>query len=391
MDQELQDIGDACELVTERIVEPVQGMHRVISDRVFRYVGPPGAPVRAVHDPLVEHVYRIIPRLARAAGTGAASAVASRNPELEPVSRSRRGSGWQAAINGLWGDRLARRGNSLAVPLSVRTGPGALDLEPSSLTAAYPAAGRHVVILLHGLGQTERCWHRGVDGGVQGALAAIPGLTPLPVRYNTGLPIGQAGDDLAEMLALIHRNWPVEDPSISLVGYSMGGLMARRAWATASAAGQAWAMRTRHLITIGSPHTGSPLARAAQVGAVALGLTRTSRPLGDFISGQSPGMKNLRDGAGVAEAWGGAIAAQSTTATLPLREHVIAAVVTGDRSHPFGVIAGDLVVRVGSATAGSEAAENVRVIGQRRHFDLLTDRQIIEQLVAWLADEAAGD
>jgi pimeloyl-ACP methyl ester carboxylesterase len=393
MDDELRDVGDACQLVAGSIVEPVQGMHRVISDRVFKYVGPPGSPIRAVHDPMVEQIYRGIPVLAGAAGAGAASAVALRSPQLDPISRSRRGSAWHAAINGLWGDRLAERGNSLAIPLSVRNGPEALDLEPESLATAYPLASRHIVVLLHGLGQTERCWDRRGEGGESmfSSLASTPGLTPLSVRYNTGLAVEQSGQALAEMLEVIYHHWPVADPHISLVGYSMGGLIARRAWVTAAAAGMDWVPASRHLITIGSPHAGSSVAKAAQLGAAALGLARTSRPLGVFVADQSPGMKNLRDGAGVADMWGGAVAVQSEGATVPIREHVIAAVVTGDRSHPVGLIAGDLVVRVGSAIAASDGAENVKVLGRRRHFDLLADREIIEQLVSWLGSDAGGD
>ena len=49
-DEELQDLGDAVGLVVDRLIQPVEGMHRVISGRAFKYVGPPGAPIQAVHD-----------------------------------------------------------------------------------------------------------------------------------------------------------------------------------------------------------------------------------------------------------------------------------------------------------------------------------------------------
>lgn len=393
MDKELRDIGEACEVVAERVVEPVQGMHRVISARVFRYVGPPGEPIRAVYDPAVAGLYRNIPRAVRVAGAGAAAAVALREFGVEPVSRSRIGSGWQAAVNALWGDRLVDRRNALAVSLSVRNRFRPVPIDSASLAAAFPDATRHVVVLLHGLGQTERCWsgRPGSQAGVLGALAAVPGITPLPVRYNSGLPVAQTGDELANLLSSIRESWPVEDAVVSLVGYSMGGLVARRAWTTAAMSGQAWARQARHLITIGSPHGGSPLARAAAVGAWMLKLTRTSRPLGEFIDAQSVGMKNMRDGAGVAEMWGGSVAAHSAVTAAPPREHVIAAVVTGEASHPVGALAGDLVVRVGSATASATLAENVRVLGGRRHFDLLADPRVTEQVVAWLQYGTGND
>jgi len=393
MDNELRDIGEACEVVAERVVEPVQGMHRVISSRTFRYLGPPGEPVRAVYEPVTDGIYRTIPRLVRVAGAGAAAALAQRAPEIEPVSRSRIGSGWQAAVNALWGDRLVERNNALAVSLTVRSGSQPVGVDRGSLAAAFPDATPHIAVLLHGLGQTERCWSGGSGdlSGVLGSLVETPGLTPVPVRYNTGLPVARTGDELSHLLSSIRRNWPVEHPVVSLVGYSMGGLVARRSWATAAASGEAWAEEARHLITIGAPHRGSPLARAAAAGAGILKLSRTSRPLGEFLDAQSVGMKNLRDGAGVAEMWGGAVSANSAGAAAGLREHVIAAVVTGDSSHPVGAVAGDLVVRVGSATAGTAHAANVRVLGRRRHFDLMRDPEVTAQVVGWLSDVDASD
>jgi hypothetical protein len=386
VDNELRDLPDATALVVERLVAPVEGMHTVISGRAFRYVGPPGAAVQAVHDTVVGGVYTAIRRAAGVIGFGAGAWLAPRLAETDPVSSSRAGSGVQAALNAVWGDELAARGNALAVSLSVRVDDQPVGLDRRSLAAAYPAASDHLVVLLHGLGQTERCWQSspGEDvGSVHDTLTAHAATTPVLVRYNSGLSVADTGAELAALLATLSDNWPVARPRISIVGYSMGGLVARSAYATAISADREWARRAQDLVTIGAPHHGSPIASGVRLGSRALRIARTSRPLSDFLETASAGIKDLEDGAAVARAWedAGAIPPGDSAG---IRQHFVAAVITGEPAHPFGVLVGDLVVRVSSATGHTLAPDNIRVLGSRRHFDLLSDADIVGQIVEWL-------
>jgi pimeloyl-ACP methyl ester carboxylesterase len=378
IDNELRHLGDAASLVVERLVGPVEGMHRAISGSAFRYVGAPGRPVQAVHDSMVGGVYSAVRRSAGLLGAGAGLLLANRMTETSPISESSKGAGLQAALNGVWGDELAARGNHLAVELSIRVDGSAVAVDRASLAAAYPEASNHIVILLHGLGQTERCWEPGLpDRLVEDSLA-----TPVLVRYNSGLSVEQTGIELAELVESLVDNWPDAQPRVSLVGYSMGGLVARSTYAAGTVSGHSWTRSARDLVTVGAPHHGSPVARGARIGSRILRITATTRPLGDFIETSSAGIKDLDDGAGVGQAWEAAGAASPE----PIRQHFLAAVVTDRERHPVGVVAGDLIVRVASAAGRSLGPRNVRVVGRRRHFSLLSDPDVLDQVIDWLGE-----
>ncbi len=392
IDNELRHLGDATALVVERLVQPVEGMHRVISARAFRYVGAVGGPVRAVHDTLVGGVYSSIRRGAGLLGAGVGALLAPGLSETSPVSGSSTGAGFQAALNGVWGDELSARGNALSLSLSIRVDGREVPLDRDSLAAGFPGATDHIAVLLHGLGQTEQCWggldHRSLPARFVEASVA----TPVLVRYNSGLPVESVGAELAELLESMSRYWPTVEPRISLVGYSMGGLLARSAYAAGIKSDHGWTKRADDLVTIGAPHHGSPIARGARFGSRALRLAATTRPLSDFIDTASAGIKDLEEGAGVAEAWEAAGVPSSSGSSI--RQHFIAAVVTGGERHPVGIVAGDLIVRVASAAGRSLGPRNVRVLGGRRHFNLLSDVEVLDQVVDWLgveADVRAGD
>jgi pimeloyl-ACP methyl ester carboxylesterase len=377
-DHELSDLGSAAEVVVERLVEPVEGMHRVISRRAFRYIGRPAAPVERAYAAITGAVYESIRRGARVVGDAAGAVWASRATDAHPISGSRTAAAWQSAINAVWGDHLDERAPGLSVAMSVRDGDRTIGVEPASVAATYPEAEPHVVVLVHGLGQTELCWHaksRAEDASIHGALAAQPGITPVPVRYNTGLPVARNGAQLVSLITALDEAWPVTGPRISLVGYSMGGLVARSAAATATAGDAPWADRLHRVVTVGTPHHGSPIVRGLNAVSQALGVTATTRPLAGLLGAVSEGIGDLRDGKGLAP-----------TGDRDLeRDHYVAGVVTDRSEHPLGALAGDLVVRVSSATDGAEPADNVRVVGRRRHFDLLADPAVAAQIVDWLA------
>ena len=77
-----------------------------------------------------------------------------------------------------------------------------------------------------------------------------------------------------------------------------------------------------------------------------------------------------------------------TGALEGVQEHFIAGVITSEPGHPMGALLGDLVVRVGSGIGRGRRrrieAKDVRVIGRRRHFDLVRDPEVHEQVREWL-------
>jgi triacylglycerol esterase/lipase EstA (alpha/beta hydrolase family) len=271
----------------------------------------------------------------------------------------------------VWGDELERRGSAMAIGMDVRDSSGsAVDLDPSSLAEAFPGASGRLILLLHGLGQTERCFSPSDTAPGVTEVLASSSFTPVLVRYNTGRTVAVNGRDLSALLEDMISAWPVPVTEVALVGYSMGGLVARAAIASGRSNADSWTDFVRHLITIATPHAGSPIEKSAEVASRALMLASQTRPLGGFVAQRSAGIRDLQTGAGLPAVFAGV-------------DHlVIASVMTASISHPIGSLVGDLVVRPGSATGGGRVVADDRVlIGGRRHHDILADPSIPQRIL----------
>ncbi|MFV1961403.1 MAG: esterase/lipase family protein [Acidimicrobiia bacterium] len=297
-------LGDLIDLATERLTAPIEGIHDAIADRWFGLAGRRGVPVRMVYRSMTTPIYRSVRLAGSAVGTAVglgAIAVASRK-ELRPLWHSPRGSGIQAVVNAVWGDELDRRGSSMSIDMGLRDVQGELiGLDADSLALAFPEPSPRLVVLVHGLGETERCWQGraaedGSEIGLAGALAS-DSFSPLLVRYNTGRHVSDNGVALAALLDEISRVWPVSVEEVALVGHSMGGLVARSAVYAGQEAGHGWVGVVRHVVALGSPHLGSPIEKGANIASWGLGLVPESRPLGEFLNHRSAGIKDLRFGA----------------------------------------------------------------------------------------------
>lgn len=203
---------------------------------------------------------------------------------LADASRPRRDA-WVSALNGVMGDHLARTANPLAIQMSLRR---------READAGLPA-GPDVLLLVHGLCMSDHQWRRrGHDHGQ--ALGNALGMTPVYAHYNSGLHVSANGAELAEQLERLVQGWPVALASLSIVGHSMGGLVARSALAQAQKAGLAWPAQLRRLVFLGTPHHGAPLERAGNWLHRGLGISRHAAPLARLAELRSEGITDLRHG-----------------------------------------------------------------------------------------------
>src|SRR5581483_5847116 len=151
-----------------------------------------------------------------------------------------------------WGDTLARRENGLALTMALRSGGRDVVLTRAGIRQAYPHATSRVAVFIHGLCETDDAWMLGgtrhVPYGFR--LQAELGYTPVYLRYNTGLHISENGRQLARLLDRILAAWPVEVHELSLIGHSMGGLVARSACHYGAEA--PWCGQIRHVFTLGA-------------------------------------------------------------------------------------------------------------------------------------------
>jgi pimeloyl-ACP methyl ester carboxylesterase len=306
------------------------------------------------------------------------------------------GAAAQAASNALWGDRVEAEHEVLAIPMAVRVGGADLTLSSPAVAAAFPRATPHVVVMVHGLVGDERWWHlrtRSGTGSYGDRLLRDHDLTPVVVRYNSGRHISENGRDLSALLECLVAAWPVPVASVSLVGHSMGGLVARSACHVGAESGADWTARTRVLVSLGTPHLGAPLERAAHVTDRALRLLPETEPFSRPLAARSAGIKDLRYGALVEEDWAGYDPDEflrNRCTQVPLLPHItyywVSSSLTHDPTHPVGRLLGDGLVLRASASGshiGFDEASGVHV-GAASHLHLMNHPEVYEQLAVWL-------
>jgi pimeloyl-ACP methyl ester carboxylesterase len=272
---------------------------------------------------------------------------------------------------------------------------GSIVAELAGVDSNFVRPARRLAVLIHGLAETEAIWRNalvgdGADSGLAASLTA-DGFTPLLLRYNTGCSISENGRELAALLDRVTAAWPVPVDEVALVGNSMGGLVARSALQEGRNRRFGWTTAVQRLVTVGSPHLGSPLEKLAAGASRALRFAPETRPISQFLESRSEGIKDLHSGAINDDEAHADRFTEHFVSLQPsgVEHHFIAGVVTANSEHPVGKMVGDLIVRAASATGRGrvrsvEAKESV-VLGGRRHFDLAGDPDVIAQIREWLS------
>ena len=180
-----------------------------------------------------------------------------------------------AVVNGVLGDWLAETKSPLAIPMRItRTGDGA-----------------KVVVLIHGSSMHDGHWSWQGHHHGEALARDLPGWSTAAVHYNSGLSIQDNGRLLAaELDALAGAE------EIAIVAHSMGGLVARVACQVAETEHRAWRAKLRTLVTLGTPHRGSPVERGGNLVEMLLPLSRYSAPLARLGKIRSVGVMDLRSG-----------------------------------------------------------------------------------------------
>ena len=378
-----QGLGDLITLGSERLTRPVEGMHRAITDRWTGFAGSWGAPIRQTSRVFTTPIYGAIRLVGEGVGrtVGFVATTGAGSKHLGPLWESRLGSGVQSVVNGLWGDELERQRSKLSIETSIRSRSGeAIEANPEALAAAFPEATPRVVLLLHGLGDTEHGWTgRDLEPGLAATLTDHS-FTPLLVRYNSGRSLSDNGRALSILLEQVIQMWPVAVSDVSLVGHSMGGLVAHNSLLAADEAGHRWRRQARNVVTLGTPHLGTPLEKSVHWASRILAHISETRPIGEFLDQRSTGIKDLGSGLGLET--DGEVA-----------HYYIAGAVTSKPGHPLAKLLGDLVVPVNSAIGTDRrkqvAAADVRVFAGRNHRALIHDPDVHEEILDWLTQSTS--
>jgi pimeloyl-ACP methyl ester carboxylesterase len=377
---------------TQRVTRVVEDMHRTIAS------GPPalGRPLALPARVLTSVVYGWIRGVTGLVGMGVDAALAPLTPLLGESAPSEERAAVVAALNGVIGDYLVETSNPLATEMVFCHEGRELVLRSASLREVFPDTDGRLLVLVHGSGMHEGQWAwRGHDHGA--ALARELGFSAIYLRYNSGLHISENGRAFAALLEELVAAWPVPVKEISILGHSMGGLVARSACRAAESAGLAWRSRLVRYVSLGTPHHGSPLERAGNIFHSLLGVSSYSAPIARLARLRSAGVTDLRFGNVLDEHWEGKQRFDheiDTRASLPLPDgvacHAIAASLSrSDAAKPRG----DGLVPIPSALGKHERSElgldfpeaNQWIAFETGHLDLLNRPEVYERLRSWFA------
>lgn len=313
-------------------------------------------------------------------------------------------------VNGLVGDHVRAHDNDLDLGMVLRFEDRYFAPENAADVLADQGTDR-VAVFVHGLASTEVAW--AINGeqawgspeknfGTQ--LQADLGYTPLFLRYNSGLHVSDNGQAFAQVLSTLVEHYPRPIRSLALIGHSMGGLIARSAThyahqRTPTGDASAWLDRLHHIITLGTPHYGSPLAQAGHLLTVGLGSvdTAATQVIAAVGRQRSAAIKDLRSGYLVQEDWHGhdpdawVSAPRSDVAFVDGVTYVfIGSTVTSDAGDPVGRWVGDLLVHLPSATHAPAETQRASFpieryeVGGLNHLNLQNHPRVYEQVVRHL-------
>lgn len=319
-------------------------------------------------------------------------------PPLHHIPETPKRAALIATLNGVMGDALVESHNALATPMTLRYQGEPLDWQ--AMPTDLPREGR-VLLMVHGLCMNDLQWqtlYQGepVNHGEQ--LANALGYQPFYVRYNSGLPIAQNGQALALLLEQLLTHWPGDLKEITIMGYSMGGLIARSACHHAGVAGLTWPAHLANLIFLGTPHHGAPLEHAGHWLEQLLPASAYTEPFVRLTRLRSTGIKDLRHGK-VIETLAPpdpAVPMRDPREPLPLpcgvNCYAIAATTAAKRSLLADRLIGDGLVPLRSALGQhSEARHQLAflpahtlIVYRTSHMALLGSPQVGQQLLRWL-------
>ena len=221
----------------------------------------------------------------------------------------------RSILNGVVGDYLAKENNPLAIEMAFYHQDQVLDLKGSLTQQMHDQANKplsnKIIVLVHGLTNLETVWDFKSDIGSEEAsqqsvnkdnyglrVQESYGFTPFYLRYNTGLSIKENGEKLNRLLCQLKASYPIEIDEIVLMGFSMGGLLARSAQQIAQDTQAQWIEKLSNCYYIGTPHEGSPLEKFGHLTSSIVRLIPREyiSHWADWIDVRSEGIQDLKHG-----------------------------------------------------------------------------------------------
>ena len=391
---DLRGIGQlAVDGVTE-VTDLVEAMHAAITHLPAMI----GQQAPATTTGLTGAIYSSVRGVTRLVGNGLDASLSWFTPLLGASERSASRQATLAAVNGVLGDHLEATGNPLAIEMQLRVQGKAIPLTRKALSTRFPEVSGKILILIHGLCMDDLQWNYAEHDHGQ-SLADELGYTALYLNYNSGRHISRNGQQLSKLLNQLVKGWPAPVTEITLLGHSMGGLVARSAIDDAFGKRLTWSKLPVRVVFLGVPHHGAPLERAGSWIDMLVGISPYSAPFVRLGQMRSAGIQDLRHGNLRDVDWqdrdGDARADARTPLPLPrqVTAYAIAASTQSRRKDDDDSRAtGDGLVPIDSALGRHpDNAFNLRIPKARQwvgyginHLELLGSDAVYQQLKHWL-------
>jgi pimeloyl-ACP methyl ester carboxylesterase len=382
----------------EGLARSVEQMHETIARRPLPWSPRPNPPTRA-HGLAAATVYALVLQAIRGSGKGIDLALGALPEAIAEGVETPRSIRSMAVVNGVCGDHLEATDNPLTIRMAIMRDGLPVNPTATELATAFPDAGPHLAVLVHGLCLSELSWSRKDQPDLGSRLHEALGMTPVYLRYNSGRHISTNGREFAELLHRLLDAWPVPVESLSLVGHSMGGLVIRSGCWYGNQAGRPWLEKLRRVVYLGTPHHGSPVERAGHRFDRAMRSIQYVEPL-MFGRRRSAGIKDLRHGNLLDEDWaepGSGRNVADRRCAVPLLDgidHFFAVASVGRHAHDLrGHLFGDLLVHSGSAVGAhpdphkhlAVEPDHCRVFHETGHLDLLSDDEVHVHVIEWFS------
>lgn len=391
---DLQGAGRLAADAVVGVTDVVESMHRTVTT----IGGLLGDSERERTGGITGLVYWNIRTITRLVGSGIDVALAPLVRTLGEMESSRGREAVIAALNGVLGDYLVQTGNPLAISMCLRRDGATLDVSGALREAVADADGR-LLLMVHGSSSNDLQWERkGHDHGR--SLADELGLATAYLHYNSGRHISENGRELASLLESLSGAIP-ELEELSIVGHSMGGLVARSACYYADEAGYAWRAKLERLVCLGTPHHGAPLEKSGNWFENILQVNPYSAPFARLGKIRSAGVTDLRFGSVLDDDWAGSerfeLGSDART-PVPLPGDVdcyaLAATTSPEGGRVADGLVGDGLVPLDSALGRHKDAskaltfDDTYVARGVGHLDILCSAEVYEVLRGWFGLES---
>jgi len=380
------------------LVDLSEAVHHAVEHPLGMIAPPMQSPVRGI----TTLAYGSVRGVTRLVGAAIDVVLAQFAPLLGKESTWPRRDALLAVLNGILGDYLAASGSSLATPMSLRYGDQYLKPDTQAIAAAIPQATGKVVVLVHGLCMNDLQWTR--QGQNYGTLLARDlGYTPIFLRYNSGCHISTNGRAFSDLLEALLKRWPVPIQELTIIGHSLGGLLARSACHYANLQSYEWPRRLKKLIFVGTPHHGAPLERGGNWVDIILGSNPFTAPFARLGKIRSAAITDLRHGNLLDEDWEGRDRFERSVnrprhIALPkgVKCYAIAATTGKQEGDLSDRLLGDGIVYLNSALGRHESPaltlpfpDAMQWVGYgMNHVDLINRSEVYEKIRQWLAEDS---